>query len=331
MSGAVLDPRLQPARAAPRKRAAAELVGPAVPQHRLAGGHHRRGRRRSVWYLVSNTTRNLEQRQIATGFAFLGRIAGIPIGEYLIPYDPAVNTYGRALAHRRAEHAQSGRGRRRAGHHLGHVGRHRPPVAQLADRQARRGLRRGDPRHPGAAAAVLLVLGAAGRCRAPRQSFHPLPGVFLSNRGVKIPLRRLEPTRIGGACSRCSPAPSAPGPGRARRRKRQEQTGVRPRVWPVALGLLVVLPLAVWAALGAPFAPDVPELRGFNFSGGATLSPEYGALTLGLVHLHRRLHRRDRPLRHPGRWRPASGRRRARSGCAAAPCCARSCCRRRCG
>ena len=27
----------------------------------------------------------------------------------------------------------------------------------------------------------------------------------------------------------------------------------------------------------------MPELRGFNFTGGATLSPEYGALTLGLV------------------------------------------------
>jgi general L-amino acid transport system permease protein len=51
----------------------------------------------------------------------------------------------------------------------------------------------------------------------------------------------------------------------------------------VALGLLLVLPLAVWAALGAPFSPDLPVLRGFNFQGGATISPEYFALLLGLV------------------------------------------------
>ena len=69
----------------------------------------------------------------------------------------------------------------------------------------------------------------------------------------------------------------------ATRRRRQEATGVRPRVWPVALGLLIVLPAAVWAALGAPFALDMPALRGFNFLGGATISPEYFALLLGLV------------------------------------------------
>ena len=34
---------------------------------------------------------------------------------------------------------------------------------------------------------------------------------------------------------------------------------------------------------GAPFAVEMPALRGFNFTGGATISPEYGALTLGLV------------------------------------------------
>ena len=58
---------------------------------------------------------------------------------------------------------------------------------------------------------------------------------------------------------------------------------MRPAVWPVALGLLVALPVAVWAALGAPFEVEMPVLRGFNFQGGGTLSPEYGALTLGLV------------------------------------------------
>jgi len=50
-----------------------------------------------VWYLVGNTNRNLAARHIATGFAFLGRVAGIPIGESLITYNPALDTFGRAL------------------------------------------------------------------------------------------------------------------------------------------------------------------------------------------------------------------------------------------
>src|SRR5450631_541817 len=50
-----------------------------------------------AWYLIANTSRNLASRHIATGFGFLGRTAGIPIGESLISYNPAVDTYGRAL------------------------------------------------------------------------------------------------------------------------------------------------------------------------------------------------------------------------------------------
>ena len=58
----------------------------------------------------------------------------------------------------------------------------------------------------------------------------------------------------------------------------------RPRpVWPVALGLLVALPLLVWMVFGAPWTVDWPALRGFNFRGGLTVTPEYFALLLGLV------------------------------------------------
>jgi len=49
------------------------------------------------WYLVHNTMQNLAARRIATGFDFLDRVAGIPIGESMIAYDSSVHTYGRAL------------------------------------------------------------------------------------------------------------------------------------------------------------------------------------------------------------------------------------------
>src|SRR3954466_14334769 len=94
MSGAVADPRMNSSRAAPRKAFQLSWSDPRfrnlVWQVLIIGAVAA-----IVWYLVSNTNRNLESRRIATGFAFLGRVAGIPIGENLIPYDPAVSTYGR--------------------------------------------------------------------------------------------------------------------------------------------------------------------------------------------------------------------------------------------
>ncbi|MEN8691615.1 MAG: ABC transporter permease subunit, partial [Desulfobacterales bacterium] len=38
-----------------------------------------------------------------------------------------------------------------------------------------------------------------------------------------------------------------------------------------------------WWAAGAPTAMDMPVLRGFNFQGGITVSPEFTAVLLGLV------------------------------------------------
>jgi general L-amino acid transport system permease protein len=66
-------------------------------------------------------------------------------------------------------------------------------------------------------------------------------------------------------------------------RAKQYADGQPRKVWPVGLALILGVPLAVWAAFGAPFTPDIPELRGFNFRGGLTVSPEFFALLIGLV------------------------------------------------
>ena len=66
-------------------------------------------------------------------------------------------------------------------------------------------------------------------------------------------------------------------------RAKQMQDGQPRRVWPLGLLLILGSPIAVWALLGAPFTPDVPALRGFNFRGGLLMSPEYFALLVGLV------------------------------------------------
>jgi len=51
-----------------------------------------------VWFLISNTLTNLEERRIASGFGFLGREAGFEIGESFFLRYNAADTYLRALA-----------------------------------------------------------------------------------------------------------------------------------------------------------------------------------------------------------------------------------------
>ncbi len=97
MSGAALPTAPASRRAGPpRRRIALSWADPrfraVVWQAAIVGGLAL-----AVAYLVTNTSRNLEARHIATGFGYLGRTAGIPVGEHLIGYDPSTSTYGRAL------------------------------------------------------------------------------------------------------------------------------------------------------------------------------------------------------------------------------------------
>jgi general L-amino acid transport system permease protein len=51
-----------------------------------------------AWFLISNTAANLEARRIASGFGFLSRAAGFEIGESAFLAYSAGDTYARALA-----------------------------------------------------------------------------------------------------------------------------------------------------------------------------------------------------------------------------------------
>src|SRR5271165_4419034 len=96
MSDTTADPRMTGARAVPKKALRISWSDPrfrAIFWQIVIVGFVAL----IVWYLVGNTNRNLAARHIATGFAFLGRVAGIPIGESLISYNPAIDTFGRAL------------------------------------------------------------------------------------------------------------------------------------------------------------------------------------------------------------------------------------------
>jgi len=65
-------------------------------------------------------------------------------------------------------------------------------------------------------------------------------------------------------------------------RQRQRATGERfPVLW-TTLALVLLLPGAVYIALGQPLSFEYPALRGFNLQGGITLLPELMALLVGL-------------------------------------------------
>ena len=280
MSGAAADPRVLPARAAPRKALSLSWSDPRfrniVWQVVILGIIGL-----IAWYLVRNTQQNLAARRIATGFDFLGRTAGIPIGEHLIEYDPAINTYGRALligVLNTLKVAVVGVVLATIWGTLVGIARLSKNwlIARLAATYVE--VLRDIPLLLQLLFWYTLLQGLP----APRQSFHPLPGVFLSNRGIRVPVVEWETPFWWALAALALGIAGTVAWSRAADRK-QAATGVRPKVWPVALGLLAALPVAVWALLGAPFAVEMPELRGFNFVGGATLSPEYGALTFGLI------------------------------------------------
>ncbi|WP_218588378.1 amino acid ABC transporter permease [Desulfacinum infernum] len=234
-----------------------------------------------AWYLISNTVANLQRQKIATGFDFLGKEAAFEIGESLIAYD-ASNTYARALVVGALNTVKVS--------FIGivitvilgtFIGIARLSSNWLISRLAAAYIEfmQDIP------VLIQLFFWYAifyETLPSPRQALNPMHGVFLCNRGLIMPVPEFHPAyryvflAFVAACFLVWGL-------RRWARKRQDETGKTFPVFRVSLGLLVGLPLAVWMALGSPFSLNVPELRGFNFRGGTTLSPEFMALLLGLI------------------------------------------------
>ena len=233
-----------------------------------------------VWWLWSNTAHNLEVRRIATGFGFLSREAGLPIGESLIAYEPT-DSYLRALivgvlntlkvaivgivlatilgtAIGIARLSNNWLLSKLAGVYI-EVIRDLPLLLQL-----------------------LFWYTILQGLPAPRQALNPMEGVFLSNRGMKLPFIEWTSAHWWTLAAMVLGIVLTWAYARAMR-ARQYADGQPRKIWPAGIALIIGLPLAVWAAFGAPFTPDIPALRGFNFRGGITVTPEFFALLIGLV------------------------------------------------
>ena len=234
-----------------------------------------------VAFLVHNTLANIGRQNIATGWGFMHKEAAFGIGESLIAYSPA-DTYGRAFLVGLTNTLHVAALGIIFATILGTVmGLARLSGNWLVSKLAQVYVEtfRNIP--------LLLQLffwwGLLNKMApSPRQAWQILPDVFISNRGIIYPVPAANPAHkwvglafIVGIVLIVVVKRWA--------RRRQMATGRQfPTGW-VGLGLVVGLPAIVFVLAGAPVALDVPALKGFNFSGGSSMSPEFAALLIGLV------------------------------------------------
>ena len=234
-----------------------------------------------AWYLISNTLHNLERQSIATGFGFLAKESSFEIGESLISYSSA-HSYGRALVVGALNTLLVAFVGNVITIFLGvFIGVARLSSNWLVSKLA--GLyievMQDIP--------VLLQLFFWYAIfyevfPPPRQALAPFDGLFLCNRGAMFAIPAAHPAWAWAGIAFLAGSVLTWIISRWAR-QRHMKTGKPFPTFKTGLVLIFGLPLLAWVLGGAPTAMDVPELTGFNFKGGVTVSPEFAALLMGLV------------------------------------------------
>jgi general L-amino acid transport system permease protein len=241
-----------------------------------------------MWYLASNTAHNLETRGMKTGFGFVNTSAGFDIDFKLINYTPGVGSYGRIfligalntlfvsfLAIILSTVLGFFIGVLRLSNNwlvskvalaIVEVFRNTPLLIQI----------------------VFWYIGVFALLPGVRQTIDLSLGakmLLLNNRGLYI-----STPIVGGLFWLTLLAAGLALVGayvlRRRARLHQEATGVQTRTLLPIVGLVVILPLAVFVLTGMPLGWDVPTLQGFNFAGGTSLPPAFLALLVALSIYH---------------------------------------------
>lgn len=235
-----------------------------------------------AYYLYSNMQHNMQVRGIKAGYDFLGREAGFEIGESLITYSAASN-YGRALlvGFLNTLHvaligcvlatllgvligvgsmSRNWLVAKLTGGYI-HFMRNIPVLLQLILWYA--------------------ILINDRFFTNPRQA-EPWNGIYFTQRGWYFPIPESHPAWYAAMAALIVALVGCWLLARWAKR-RQELTGQQfPVLW-TSLALIVLLPLAAWAVMGAPTKLDAPVLRGFNIAGGARITPEFIAVLVGLT------------------------------------------------
>ena len=227
-------------------------------------------------WLVWNAHHNLTQRGITTGFSYLADAARFPVSESLLAYRPT-DSYARAFAVGLVNTlyisvlviaASTVLGfllalARRSRHPLVHgiatlyleITRNTPLVVQLLFWYS------------------LVTINLP----SPRQALNPLPGVFLSIRGLFFPSVQADGNLLPLLCVVLVALLAWGGLRPLRRRLPTLPLG---RILIVATVLACML---AWHWGAVSLSSSAPQLRGLNFVGGTALTPEFTALLVGLT------------------------------------------------
>ena len=236
----------------------------------------------AIAWTVLNLLEAADQRGLRLGFGFIDDPAEFPISESLIPYDPS-KTFGLAFLVGVLNTLKVAVIGVVLATILGTiVGLARLSSNWLVNRIALIYIEL----HRNIPLLVLLFLwyfAVFNKLPSPAGSVE-LPGpIFLNQRGLYITWARLAPTgfifliAVGIGIILAIVAWIV-------LRRMREQLG-RPTYYAgVSLAILLLAPALGWVASGGnPLVLDVPVLEGFNFKGGLRLTPEFGALLVGLV------------------------------------------------
>lgn len=235
----------------------------------------------AVWFLASNTQRNMEVRGIQSGFDFLEQAAGFDIGETVVAYDPS-QSYGRAIV-------------------VGVLNTLRVAVVGIV-LTTLLGVLVGIGRFSSNALVRGLCYGYVELFRnvpillqllmwylvfvevlpAPNEAWDVLGLFYLSKGGLSFPVP------VWGMGQALAGVGAALGIGvgwwwRRRAQRHFELTGQDPNRWAVPLAAFFGLAFAGWVFGGAPTAWSVPEPGIFSVEGGASATPEFMGVLVGLV------------------------------------------------
>jgi general L-amino acid transport system permease protein len=233
-----------------------------------------------IAFLWSNTVHNLSARRITTGFAFLGREAGMPIADSLLAYNPR-DTYFWAFVVGVANTLRVAVIGVVLATILGTlIGISRLSANWLLSRLAAVYVE--TLRDIPLLLQLLFWYVLMQALPAARMAWKPVDGVFLSNRGLILPAIPIGHGELWVLATALAGAIVFYLIRRVLIAQQMRDGKPRP-AWPFALGLIVLLPTLVSWLLGVSWTVEWPALRGFNFVGGLTLAPEYFALLIALV------------------------------------------------
>ena len=235
-----------------------------------------------LYWMAANFLEISKQRGMSLSYGFLSEPAGFPISESSIPYDPTMS-FGRAFLVGLINTLNVSVLGIILATILGFiVGLARLSPNWLLSRMALAFIEL----HRNIPLLVLLFIwyfAVFNRLPSVRESI-TLPGpIYMNLRGLYLAWPRLTETgniflifAVAGIVLAFV--------GWSILRRIRENSGRETYYFPVSIGILILIPLIGWfAAGGMPLWIDIPTLQGFNFKGGLRLTPEFGAMLVGLT------------------------------------------------